>query len=191
MSLNTDSAVNSSSIPAPSTSQFQVAISIAKSFIFSHTTSSPPSAVRDGSAELPPAHTLRPRHTLCHHATADWPYHGRSCSRRDLRRGDAVPSTLPFLPPSLPLVNLIVNSRCEGAASEACNRATVTNGANRSDIITNIQNGLVGCIEPTLIPTVLLETATSAGTEVVHTVTSLVPSIFDNGEVGNVSHNDV
>lgn len=48
----------------------------------------------------------------------------------------------------------------------------MTNGANQSDLITNIQSGPVGCIEPVWIPTTYLETATSGGNTQVHTVTS-------------------
>lgn len=52
----------------------------------------------------------------------------------------------------------------------------MTNGANRSDLITNIQSGSVGCVEPIWVPTTFFETATSGGNTQIHTVTSSTQS---------------
>ncbi|KUI65051.1 hypothetical protein VM1G_11306 [Cytospora mali] len=77
-----------------------------------------------------------------------------------------------------------VSFRCAGQSTELCNRASVSKGSNRSDLITNVQNGVLGCIEPTFTLTTLLETATMDGSTISHTITSSIPTsttVFPSG----------
>ncbi|KAJ0123522.1 hypothetical protein J7T55_011987 [Diaporthe amygdali] len=79
-----------------------------------------------------------------------------------------------IVPPEAPNGNATVSFRCEGQPSEACNHAVISKGLNRSESITNVHNGVSGCVEPVLVVTTLLETMTSGSTAAIQTLISSV-----------------
>ncbi|KAL2281213.1 hypothetical protein FJTKL_11663 [Diaporthe vaccinii] len=79
-----------------------------------------------------------------------------------------------IVPPESPNGDVTISFRCEGQSSESCNHAVISQGLNRSDSITNVHNGLSGCIEPVFLVTTLSETRAAGSTATIQTLVSSI-----------------